>query len=51
MIQLEHRAIFAAIEAGDAAAARGAMRQHLSNSQARYRRLFEEEAKGNREGR
>ena len=42
MIQREHRAIFAAIEAGDAAAARGAMRQHLSNSQARYRRLAEE---------
>jgi DNA-binding FadR family transcriptional regulator len=51
MIQREHRAIFAAIEARDAAAARRAMRQHLSNSQARYRRLFEEEAKGNREGR
>jgi GntR family transcriptional regulator, transcriptional repressor for pyruvate dehydrogenase complex len=51
MIQREHRAIFAAIEAGDAAVSRAAMRQHLSNSQARYRRLFEEEATGNREDR
>ncbi len=49
MIQLEHRAIFAAIAAGNAAAARAAMRQHLSNSQARYRRLAEGE-KGARHG-
>ncbi len=41
MIQNEHRAIFAAIESGDAVGARQAMRQHLSNSQARYRRLAE----------
>jgi GntR family transcriptional regulator, transcriptional repressor for pyruvate dehydrogenase complex len=41
-IQAEHRAIFAAIQSGDAPAAREAMRQHLSNSQARYRRLAEE---------
>ena len=37
MIQGEHRAIFAAIQSGDPAVAREAMRQHLSNSQARYR--------------
>jgi GntR family transcriptional regulator, transcriptional repressor for pyruvate dehydrogenase complex len=42
MIQREHHAIFAAIEAGDGAAARRTMRQHLSNSQARYRRLAEQ---------
>jgi GntR family transcriptional regulator, transcriptional repressor for pyruvate dehydrogenase complex len=42
MIQGEHRAIFAAIEASEAAAARRAMRRHLSNSQVRYRRLAEE---------
>jgi len=41
MIQNEHRAIFARIEAGDALGARRTMRQHLSNSQARYRRLAE----------
>jgi GntR family transcriptional repressor for pyruvate dehydrogenase complex len=40
--QREHVAIFAAISAGDAAAAREAMRQHLGNSQARYRRLAAE---------
>lgn len=45
MIQREHRAIFNAIESGDPAAAREAMRRHLSNSQARYRRLAAE-AKG-----
>ena len=37
--QREHVAICDAIAAGDAAAAREAMRQHLGNSQARYRRL------------
>jgi GntR family transcriptional repressor for pyruvate dehydrogenase complex len=42
MIQGEHRAIFAAIQSGDPAVAREAMRQHLSNSQARYRRLSED---------
>jgi len=42
MIQGEHRAIFAAIQSGDPASARAAMRRHLSNSQARYRRLAEE---------
>ena len=40
--QREHVLIFAAISAGDAAAAREAMRQHLGNSQARYRRLAAE---------
>jgi GntR family transcriptional repressor for pyruvate dehydrogenase complex len=40
--QREHVAIFTAISAGDAAAARQAMRQHLGNSQARYRRLAAE---------
>jgi GntR family transcriptional repressor for pyruvate dehydrogenase complex len=40
--QREHAAIFAAISAGDAAAAREAMRRHLGNSQARYRRLAAE---------
>src|SRR5207302_6588196 len=40
--QREHVAIFAAISAADAAAAREAMRQHLGNSQARYRRLAAE---------
>ena len=42
MIQGEHRAIDGAIRSGDAASAREAMRQHLSNSQMRYRRLAEE---------
>lgn len=42
MIQEEHRAIDGAIRSGDAAAAREAMRRHLSNSQMRYRRLAEE---------
>src|SRR3984893_15829784 len=37
-VQCEHVAIFSAISAGDATAAREAMRQHLDNSQARYRR-------------
>ncbi len=41
MIQREHRAIFGAIEARDPVRARRAMRHHLSNSQARYRRLAE----------
>ncbi len=40
--QAEHRMIFAAIESGDAAASREAMRQHLAKSQARYRRLAAE---------
>jgi DNA-binding FadR family transcriptional regulator len=40
--QREHVAICTAIMAGDAAAAREAMRQHLGNSQARYRRLAAE---------
>jgi len=42
--QREHVAIGDAISAGDAAAAREAMRQHLGNSQARYRRLAAEAA-------
>jgi GntR family transcriptional regulator, transcriptional repressor for pyruvate dehydrogenase complex len=46
MIQREHRAIFAAIDARNAAAARRAMRRHLSNSQARYRRLAEQAEAG-----
>src|SRR3984957_17205983 len=40
--QREHAAIAAAIVARDAAAAREAMRRHLTNSQARYRRLAAE---------
>jgi DNA-binding FadR family transcriptional regulator len=43
--QGEHRAILKAIEAGEAEMARDAMRLHLANSQARYRRLAAE-AKG-----
>ncbi len=43
-VQHEHVAIFSAISGGDAAAARDAMRQHLGNSQARYRRLAAEAA-------
>ena len=42
MIQGEHQAICAAIDQGDAVAAREAMRRHLANSQARYRRLAAE---------
>jgi GntR family transcriptional repressor for pyruvate dehydrogenase complex len=42
--QREHRAISAAILAGDAARAREAMRRHLGNSQVRYRRLAAEAA-------
>jgi GntR family transcriptional regulator, transcriptional repressor for pyruvate dehydrogenase complex len=39
LFQTEHRAIQVAIAAGDVAGAREAMRQHLGNSQERYRRL------------
>ena len=46
MIQSEHAAIFTAIKSGDAVAAREAMRRHLSNSQARYRRLAAESRGG-----
>jgi GntR family transcriptional regulator, transcriptional repressor for pyruvate dehydrogenase complex len=42
--QREHVAICDAISAGDPKAARDAMRQHLGNSQARYRRLAAEAA-------
>ncbi len=42
LFQVEHRAIHAAIAAADAARAREAMRLHLANSQARYRRLVAE---------
>ena len=42
MIQAEHRAIAAAIQSGNPVGARQAMRRHLANSQARYRRLAEE---------
>ncbi len=38
--QQEHRAIVAAIRAGDAAAARAAMREHLSRGQERYRSMM-----------
>jgi GntR family transcriptional repressor for pyruvate dehydrogenase complex len=48
LIQQEHRAIRTAIDAGDGAGAREAMRRHLINSQARYRGLAAE-AKGKRE--
>ena len=41
-IQAEHRAIFAAVKAGDAGGARAAMGHHLSSSQGRYRRLAAE---------
>ena len=44
IFQREHAAICEAILAGDAAAAREAMRRHLGNSQARYRRLAAEAA-------
>jgi GntR family transcriptional repressor for pyruvate dehydrogenase complex len=40
--QREHAAIVAAITASNVAAAREAMRRHLANSQARYRRLAAE---------
>ena len=50
MIQREHRAIFAAIEARNAVAARRAMRRHLSNSQTRYRRLAEQAEVGGQNG-
>lgn len=42
--QREHVAICTAIMTGDAATAREAMRQHLGNSQSRYRRLAAEAA-------
>lgn len=45
LFQDEHRAIAAAIQARDAAAARDAMRRHLANSQARYRHLMAEAGK------
>src|SRR5690606_31300129 len=41
-IQNEHRRIFNAIRSGDAAAARRAMRAHLTRSLSRYRRLAEQ---------
>jgi DNA-binding FadR family transcriptional regulator len=41
-IMREHRAIALAVTSGDVAGAREAMRLHLSNSQARYRRLAAE---------
>jgi len=41
-VQSEHRVICAAILSRDVIAARKAMRQHLANSQARYRRLAAE---------
>ena len=43
-IQDEHRDIMEAISAGDASAAREAMRLHLKGSQDRYRRLTTEVA-------
>jgi DNA-binding FadR family transcriptional regulator len=41
-VQAEHRRIFEAIRDAEAGKARAAMRQHLENSRARYRRLAEE---------
>ena len=46
MIQGEHRQIYAAIRAGDASAARLAMREHLVNSRERYRKLASESDEG-----
>ncbi len=43
-IQTEHGRIYQAIRSGDAAAARRAMRVHLTRSLARYRRLAEHQA-------
>ena len=45
LIQEEHRRIYQAIEAGDAKAAREAMRRHLTRSLERYRKLGAEEAR------
>jgi GntR family transcriptional repressor for pyruvate dehydrogenase complex len=45
-IQSEHRAIFSAIRAHDAAAAREAMRRHLVNGRERYRKLASKSADG-----
>jgi GntR family transcriptional repressor for pyruvate dehydrogenase complex len=42
LFQNEHREIYQAIAAADAARARAAMRLHLANSQVRYRRLVAE---------
>jgi len=49
LIQAEHRAIAAAIHAGDAAVARDAMRRHLAGSRARYRKLADEIAQTRRD--
>jgi DNA-binding FadR family transcriptional regulator len=46
MVLAEHAAIVAAIEAGDAEAARAAMRHHLLGSQRRYRALLAAAASG-----
>ena len=45
IIQEEHRRIFEAIRAGDARAAREAMRRHLTRSLDRYRKLAAEQKK------
>jgi DNA-binding FadR family transcriptional regulator len=45
LIQEEHRRIYQAIEAGDAKAAREAMRRHLTRSLERYRKLAAEQKK------
>ena len=45
IIQEEHRRIFEAIRAGDARAAREAMRRHLTRSLERYRKLAAEQKK------
>lgn len=45
IIQEEHRRIFEAIRAGDARAARDAMRRHLTRSLDRYRKLAAEQKK------
>jgi DNA-binding FadR family transcriptional regulator len=45
LISGEHRAIADAIAAGDAGAARDAMRKHLKGSQQRYRSLLRDSSK------
>jgi GntR family transcriptional regulator, transcriptional repressor for pyruvate dehydrogenase complex len=47
-IQMEHRAIAAAINAGDVATARRAMRRHLQGSRQRYQRLVAKTPEGPR---
>ena len=49
-VQLEHKRIFEAIQAGSAVAARNAMRTHLINSRTRYGRLAASYSSAPREG-